>query len=83
MAQTAPETAGGKDKRAKFVALAERRTKNALQAIRVIGNLSNRAHYEFGDSDVKKIVSALTSEIDALRRRFSDPGAKPKIDFKL
>jgi len=71
------------DKRAKFVALAESRTVNAIRAIRVIGKLGNKSHYEFGDSDVKKIVQALTREVDALKMRLSDQGRKNEVEFKL
>jgi len=71
------------DKREKFVALAERRTANAIRSIRVIGNLSNRSHYTFSETDVRKIASALSGEIDALKRRFSEPASKSVVDFKL
>lgn len=70
-------------KREKFVALAERRTANAMRAIRVIGNLSNRSHYDYTDADVRKIASALNGEVEALKRRFSEPSARKSIEFKL
>jgi hypothetical protein len=75
--------AESRDKRAKFVDLAESRTVNAIRAIRVIGKLGNRAHYEYDESDVKKIVAALNKEIDALKVRMTDKGAKIAVDFKL
>ena len=53
------------EKREKFVQLAQSRTVNAIKAIRVIGKLGNKSHYEYDEKDVKKIVSALTKEIDA------------------
>ena len=70
-------------KRAKFVQLAESRTVNAIRAIRVIGKLGNKAHYEYSDADVKKIVQVLTKEIDLLRSRLTDRGSKSEIEFKL
>ncbi|MBA3677563.1 MAG: hypothetical protein H0W74_09200 [Sphingosinicella sp.] len=82
-AAKATETDGGGDRRAKFVRLAEKRVGNALRAVRLIGNLSNRAAYEFDDADIKKIASALTKEIDSMQRRFSDTPVKNKIEFKL
>lgn len=72
-----------RDKRAKFIKLAQKRTVNAIKAIRVIGKLGNKAHYEFDDGDVKKIVNALSKEVDALRSRMSERGARETIDFKL
>jgi hypothetical protein len=71
------------DKRGKFVELAESRTVNAIRAIRVIGKLGNKAHYEYGDADVKKIVHALTREIESLKARLSDKSGKTEVEFKL
>ena len=58
-----------RDKRQKFVQLAEKRTVNAIRAIRVISKLGNKAHYQYNEQDVKKIVSALGKEVDALKTR--------------
>jgi hypothetical protein len=71
------------DKRAKFVELAESRTINAIRAIRVIGKLGNKSAYEFDDADVKKIISALSKEVDALRARLGQKGNKGEVEFKL
>jgi len=71
------------ERRANFVRIAEKRVANAIRGIRLIGNLSNKAHYEFTDADIKKIVSALGREVDGMQRRFSDAPAKNKIEFKL
>jgi hypothetical protein len=71
------------DKRKKFVQLAERRTINAIRSIRVISKLGNRSAYEYDEADVRKIVSALTKEIDALKARMSSTGAKEAVEFKL
>ena len=56
-------------RRDKFVDLAQRRTVNAIKAIRVIGKLGNRSAYEYTDADVNKIVKALNDEIKSLKRR--------------
>lgn len=71
------------DKREKFVNLAENRTRNAIKAIRVIGKLGNKNAYQFDDSDVQKIVRALTKEVDALKARMSSNSGKESVDFKL
>ena len=88
MAETAKqielaETNGGKDRRAKFVRLAESRTRKALKAIRVIGNLANRSQYEYSDGDTRKIIAALSTEIEALKNRLSDADRKKSFEFKL
>lgn len=72
-----------KDKRENFVRLAENRTKNAIKAIRVIGKLGNKNAYQFDDSDVQKIVRAITKEVESLRARMSTTGGKESVDFKL
>lgn len=72
-----------RDRRGKFVELAEKRTVNAIKAIRVIGKLGNKAHYQYDEADVKKIVNALSREIDALKARMLTTGSKEAVDFKL
>jgi hypothetical protein len=70
-------------KREKFVELAEKRTRNAIKAIRVIAKLGNRNAYDYGENDVKRIASALSREIDALKTRMLSTGGKEPVDFKL
>jgi hypothetical protein len=74
---------GGNGKREKFVQLAQSRTVNAIRAIRVIGKLGNKSHYDYDAADVKKIVGALNKEIDALKARMSNQGGKAEVEFKL
>ncbi len=71
------------EKREKFIELAESRTINAIKAIRVIGKLGNRSAYEYAEVDVKKIASALSREIDALKSRMLKSGSKESVDFTL
>ena len=70
-------------KRAKFTELAERRTVNAIKAIRVIGKLGNRSHYEYDEADVRKIAAALTKEIEVLKSRMLSTGSRDSVEFKL
>jgi hypothetical protein len=70
-------------KREKFKQLAESRTANAMRAIRVIGKLGNKSHYDYSEADVKKIVAALNREIDALKVRMGDKPGRDGVDFKL
>jgi uncharacterized protein YutE (UPF0331/DUF86 family) len=79
------KTSNGKtrNKRQKFVELAERRTVNAIKAIRVIAKLGNKLAYEYDDADVKKIANALTREIEALKARMTSSSGKESVDFKL
>lgn len=72
-----------RDKRAKFVELAQSRVNRAIGDIRLIGNLANRTNYEFDAEDAKKIVRALQKEVDALKTRFNDNGGSQNAEFKL
>ncbi|MDW3221281.1 MAG: hypothetical protein R8G34_00065 [Paracoccaceae bacterium] len=71
------------DKREKFVRLAEGRTQSALDAIRKLGNLSNRRAYEYSDSDVKKIVKALRDATSDIERKFGSTASDGVDKFKL
>ena len=84
MSENVLKMAGGEaGKRDKFVALAEKRTVNAIKAIRVIGKLGNRSAYEYDDEDVRKIVKALNDEIEALKLRMKSTKRSDGVDFKL
>ena len=78
-----PGAIGTNDRRARFVRLAESRTAKAMKAIRVIGNLANRSQYEFDERDVKKIIVALSGEVDQLKNRLTDADRKKTVEFKL
>lgn len=72
-----------RDKRAKFVELAQSRVNKAVSHIRLIGNLANRTNYEFNDEDAKKIVKALQKELDALKAKFGEAGGSSSSEFRL
>jgi len=74
---------GVRDKRTKFVTLAESRTAAAIKAIRVIAKLGNQSHYEYSEADVRKIAAALNKEVDAMKTRMLSRGGKETIEFKL
>lgn len=71
------------NRRKKFVELAEKRTVNAIKAIRVISKLGNRNAYEYSDDDVRKIVKALNEEIDSMKRKMTSTGRSDSVNFKL
>ena len=73
----------GEAKRERFVRLAESRTSNAIRSIRTIGKLGNKAQYEFDESDIRKIAGALAKEVEAMKARMGDRGAKDVVEFKL
>jgi hypothetical protein len=72
-----------RNKRAKFVQLANQRVTRALDQIRLIGNLSNRAAYEFTEEDTKKIIKALQKAVDTAKARFAENGTAGESSFSL
>ena len=72
-----------RDKRKKFVELAEARVNRAIKIIRLIGNLSNRSSYEYSEKDVREIFKALHRELDSAKNRFSEDGGGGVDSFRL
>ena len=72
-----------RDKRQKFIQLAEARVARALNDIRLIGNLSNRSAYEYVDDDVRKIFRALQKELEAAKSRFGGGTGSRESEFRL
>lgn len=72
-----------RDKRASFVKLANQRVNKALDQIRLVGNLSNRAAYEFSEEDARKIVKALQKAVEGARARFTETATGAEQGFTL
>lgn len=72
-----------RDKRAKFVELANKRVNRSIKDLKLVGNLSNKSAYEFTDEDAKKILRALQREVDSIRARFADNVGSTDLDFSL
>jgi hypothetical protein len=60
-----------RDKRAKFVELANKRVNKAIAQLRLVGN------------DARKIVKALQKEIETLKAKFSEGAGSDGNDFQL
>lgn len=73
-----------RDKRSRFVELAQARVTKASQMLRLIGNLSNLNNYEYSEEDAQKIFSALESEMKLLKAKFQTAMSKKSADeFRL
>lgn len=70
-------------KRDNFIRLAEARVTRVIEAMRVIGNLSNKSNYEYNEEDVKKIINTLQTELTALKAQFKTKGGMSAQRFKL
>lgn len=73
-----------RDKRSRFVDLAQARVTKATQMLRLIGNLSNLNNYEYSEEDAHKIFSALETEMKLLKAKFQTAMSKKAADeFRL
>lgn len=72
-----------KDKRERFVSLAERRVPRAIHELRLIGNLANTNNYTYTQDEVHRIVSVLEQELKLLKGRFAAGVLKGQPTFKL
>jgi len=72
-----------RNKRERFVSLAEARTDKAIKSIRLLGNLSNRSNYEYDRAQVSQIIGALDKEVRALKLRFDNAGGSTSQSFRL
>lgn len=64
----------------KFKRLAVQRTNVVLEKIRILGNLSNRANYNYSDDQVNKIFYSIEAQLKAAKARFT---MKKKKEFSL
>lgn len=72
-----------RDKRQKFVELAEKRVNNALKQIELIGNLANKANYDYEDSDYQTIFRVIDAEVREMKRKFTESNSSTKRKFSL
>ena len=70
-------------KRERFVRLAEARTNKILDMIKLLGNCSSKANYDYTDDDVKKIFNAIDKELKNTRAKFSGSEAPKEERFTL
>ncbi|WP_223478073.1 hypothetical protein [Oricola indica] len=72
-----------RDKRKKFIDLAEARVNRAIKDIRLIGNLANKGAYDYTDEDSRKMFRAIQKELDMAKSRFSGDSGGKDSEFKL
>lgn len=64
----------------RFKRLATHRTNAVLDKLRLLGNLSNKSSYEYSEEDLRKIFSAVETQLKAVKTKFQFP----KVDkFRL
>ena len=64
------------EKRIKFKRLLNSRMTRAIQHIRLIGNLSDKRHYDYTDDQVKLVQKTLNEELNLTIDRFNLAGKR-------
>ena len=72
-----------RDKRQRFVALAEARVNRSIKDIRFVGNLANRSLYGHTIEVTQKISRVLQRQLDATKNRFLPSSKGSSSEFKL
>lgn len=59
-------------KKQRFQRLAEKRTNDVLERLRILGNCANRGQYEYATEDVRKIFNAIEKSVEVIKLKFKD-----------
>ncbi len=71
------------NKSEKFIRLAENRTNDVINKLRLIGNLSNRRNYDYSEKEVKELFSAIEKEVATTKNLFYNELNKEDSRFKF
>ena len=74
---------GTRDKRAKFIELANKRVNRTIKDLELVANLSNRRNYDYDDDQARKIVKVLQHHIDLLKQNFLSGTSVNQTTFEL
>jgi len=66
----------GESKNEKFVRIAENRTNKIIDMIRLLGNCSNKAVYEYSEQEIYKIFTTIENELKTAKSKFSPIDSK-------
>ena len=59
-------------KKQRFQRLAEKRTNDVLERLRVLGNCANRGQYEYTAEEVRKVFNAIEKALEVIKTKFKD-----------
>lgn len=69
-------------KQENFKRIAESRTNKIIDAISLLGNLSNRSYYDYTQEQIEAMFDAIQDELNNQRLKFSEKDEKKK-KFRL
>ncbi len=71
-----------RDKRKKFVELAEKRTQRVLNSIDSLSNLATPSNYDYTEADYRKIIRTIRAHLSQMQTRFEGKDQEKK-GFRL
>lgn len=63
---------GEKEKHKRFIRIAEKRTNDVLDKIRLLGNCSNKRSYFYKEAEVNKIFSEIEKQLKVAKAMFTE-----------
>jgi hypothetical protein len=72
-----------RDKRAKFVELANKRVNRAIKDLDLIANLANKRNYQYDEEQARQIVRALQLHVETVKHSFLGTRSEKYKTFEL
>ena len=69
------------NRRQNFKRLAASRTNEVLRRLKILGNCSNRSHYDYTEEEINKVFSEIERKVREAKAKFTFPHRDN--DFKL
>lgn len=66
----------------KFIRLAENRTNNAINCLRLLGNCANKSNYDYTDDQVEQIFKAIDKAVADMKSKFKTKDEDTVFRFK-
>jgi len=67
----------------KFQRLAEKRTNDVINKLRLISNLANRRNYDYTDEQVLEMFRAIENELKYSKKEFSQESNEENSSFRF
>lgn len=61
------------NRRQNFKRLASARTNEVLRRLKILGNCSNRSHYDYTEEEINKIISEIEKKVRETKAKFTFP----------
>lgn len=69
------------EKKDRFKRVAEKRTNRIIDQIRLLGNCANKSNYEYTNEEVKRIFTAIESELKETKNKFQAKSKNKKFEL--